>query len=200
MKQIIFFSFFSLVAAAVLFSINSNELLAQNNDSDVENNYLPIVNQNQSSSNTQGNSGQNTATSDGNTQNDPLPVNTPNANSGSENNTSGGNTQGGNTTGASYSNIPVPTDQGLPDPEGGIMAIIKNFLDWLLTVFVILAVIAFVVTGLMYIFSLGNARSPLLENAKNYFQYATIAVIVAGAGYIIIKSIDLFLRGELPLQ
>jgi len=98
---------------------------------------------------------------------------------------------------AQATGITVPTNTGLPDPSGGIQAIIWNFIDWLLTTFLILAVLAFVITGLMYLFALGDARSQTLDNAKNYFQYAIIAVLIVGSSYIIIQTIDWFLGAVL---
>ncbi|MFO7807396.1 MAG: hypothetical protein R6V40_03165 [Candidatus Moraniibacteriota bacterium] len=93
------------------------------------------------------------------------------------------------------SDIPLPTDTGLPDPAGGIMEVITNFLSWLLTVFMVLAVLAFVITGLMYIFAMGNERSQNLENAKNYLGHAITALVIVGSAYIIIITIDYLLTG-----
>ncbi|MCK5080525.1 MAG: hypothetical protein KAQ63_00015 [Candidatus Moranbacteria bacterium] len=93
--------------------------------------------------------------------------------------------------------ITIPTGTGLPDPSGGIMGVLTNFTSWLLTIFLILAVLAFVITGLMYLFSMGDARSQNVENAKQYFHYSIIAIAIVGGSYIIIQSIDWFLQGIL---
>jgi hypothetical protein len=93
--------------------------------------------------------------------------------------------------------ITIPTGTGLPDPGGGIIDVLMNFTSWLLTLFLIMAVLAFVITGLMYLFSMGDARSQSLENAKQYFKYAITAVVIVGSSYIIIQSIDWFLWGVL---
>jgi heme/copper-type cytochrome/quinol oxidase subunit 4 len=59
----------------------------------------------------------------------------------------------------------------------------------------ILAVLAFIVTGLMYLFALGNERSGVLDNAKNNFKYAIIALVTVGSAYVIINTIDYLLSG-----
>ena len=95
--------------------------------------------------------------------------------------------------------IHLPENTGLPEPVGNepIIFPLTKFVTWLLTIFLILAVLAFVITGLMYLFSMGDARSQNLENAKQYFKYAIIAVVTVGSSYIIIFSIDWLLRGVL---
>jgi len=91
--------------------------------------------------------------------------------------------------------LPTAADTGLSDLT--IQAVLTNFTEWLLTIFLILSVLAFVITGLMYIFSMGDGRSQSLENAKQYFKYAITAVAITGGSYIVINSIDLFLKGTL---
>jgi hypothetical protein len=98
---------------------------------------------------------------------------------------------------AQTSNIPLPTGTGLPDPGSGVEGILINFASWLLGIFLVMAVLAFIITGFMYLFSMGDARSQNLENAKQYFKYAIIAVATVGASYILISSIDLFLNASL---
>lgn len=107
---------------------------------------------------------------------------------------SGGTENNGTFTGGG---IAIPDDTGLPDPPGGILEIITNFLDWLLTVFLILALIAFAITGVQYLLAMGNSRSDTLESAKNNFRYAIIAVVIVGAGLIILRAIDHFLRADM---
>jgi len=97
---------------------------------------------------------------------------------------------------AQATGIDIPTGTGLPDPDpsgtggGGIQMILTNFTSWLLTIFLILAVLSFVITGIMYLISLGDSRSQTIENAKQNFKYSIIAVVTVGASYIIIKFIN----------
>jgi hypothetical protein len=93
--------------------------------------------------------------------------------------------------------IVIPEDTGLPNPDSGIIGILINFLSWLLVVFLILSLLAFVITGIMYLVALGDSRSQTLENAKQYFKYAIIAVVVVGSSYIIIRFINTLLNAEL---
>jgi hypothetical protein len=47
----------------------------------------------------------------------------------------------------------------------------------------------------MYLFALGNERSGVLDNAKNNFKYAIIALVTVGSAYVIINTIDYLLSG-----
>jgi hypothetical protein len=49
----------------------------------------------------------------------------------------------------------------------------------------------------MYLLAMGNSRSALMDNAKNYFYYAVIALLVTGSGLIIVNVIDNFLNASL---
>lgn len=93
--------------------------------------------------------------------------------------------------------IEVPAGTGLPDPSGGITEVLTGFLSWLLTIFLILSVLAFVITGIMYLLALGDSRSQILENAKQYFKYAILAVAIVGSSYIIIQFINDLLNAGL---
>lgn len=87
---------------------------------------------------------------------------------------------------------------GLPDPgEDGIQTILVAFLNWLLIIFLIASLIAFVLTGLMYLLAMGNSRSDLMDRAKKYFVDAIIALAITGSGLIIINVVNEFLNGEL---
>ncbi|MDA3815692.1 MAG: hypothetical protein PF549_05005 [Patescibacteria group bacterium] len=114
------------------------------------------------------------------------------------------NEEGSNDDGNAINgtDITIP-NVGLPDPAGnnpgqsGVQIILISFLDWILIVFLIASVIAFVITGLMYLFAMGNSRSALMDNAKNYFTYAVIAILITGSGLIIVNIVDDFLKGTL---
>ncbi len=94
--------------------------------------------------------------------------------------------------------ITIP-DVGLPDPpdttgKGPLLDVLLFFMKWILTVFVVLAVISFVITGVQYFFALGDKYSA--ENAKNNFKYSVVAVLVTGISLIIILTIDNILSGN----
>lgn len=89
--------------------------------------------------------------------------------------------------------IQVPTTTGLP--SGDIMGVLQKVLDWLEGVFLTLSLIAFVIVGLMYLFSLGNANSSAHTNAKAYLNQAITALLIVGGSYILITTIDFLLQG-----
>ena len=66
-------------------------------------------------------------------------------------------------------------------------------LMWLLAIFTFLAVIAFIVNGLMFILSGGNVD--MATRAKKGVTYSIIGVAVGLSGYIILAQINEFLRG-----
>ena len=86
-----------------------------------------------------------------------------------------------------------PASTNLPDPSGGIVTIITNILYWMLSIFGILAIIAFIISGLQYILSTGNEET--LDNAKRSMKWSIVGVAVALSGLVIIYAIDKMLRG-----
>lgn len=85
----------------------------------------------------------------------------------------------------------IPIDTGLPEDE--VYVIITNFLYWLLIIFGILAVIAFVISGIQYLVSAGD--QDMLETAKRNTKWSLIGVIIGLSGLIIINAIDAALNG-----
>lgn len=92
--------------------------------------------------------------------------------------------------------IVIPATTGLPDPgdapgfagSGPVIAVIFYFLNWFLSVFMLLAVISFVVSGIQYLMATGDQSRA--EFAKRNFLYSTLAIAVVGGGLIIIRTID----------
>lgn len=78
-------------------------------------------------------------------------------------------------------------------PETRLDDVIFTVLRWLLSIFTFLAVIAFVVAGIMFLTSGGNSSQT--EAAKNYVKYAIIGVAVGLSGYVILNFIDYTLLG-----
>ncbi len=94
----------------------------------------------------------------------------------------------------------TPWDCGLANskgaglPEGKVINIIAAGLSWMLAVLGFLAIIAFVISGILYLTSAGNEGQA--ETAKNAMKYAIIGVIVALVGYVAIQAIESLLRAE----
>lgn len=84
-----------------------------------------------------------------------------------------------------------PSNTNLPDSN--MKTIVTNLLNWILGIFGMLAVIAFVVSGIQYILSTGDERT--MDTAKRNMTYSIIGVVVALSGLIIIFAIDKALRG-----
>jgi hypothetical protein len=76
------------------------------------------------------------------------------------------------------------------EPEG----IIEKLLLWLLSVLAILSVLAFVISGVMFLISGGNEK--MTSQAKDYIKYSVIGLVVALCGYIIVKFINDVLMGS----
>lgn len=81
---------------------------------------------------------------------------------------------------------------GLPD--GSIYNIISATLSWLLAILGFIAIIAFVISGILYLTSAGNEGQA--EQAKNAMKYAIIGVVVALIGYVVVQAVDTFLMAN----
>lgn len=77
-------------------------------------------------------------------------------------------------------------DAGLPD--GTIYNIIGSTLQWLLAILGFIAVIGFVISGILYLTAAGNETQ--IEKAKNAMTYSIVGVIVALMGYVIIQAVE----------
>lgn len=73
-------------------------------------------------------------------------------------------------------------------PNKSIYDIIKNLLTWILSIFGLLAVIGFVIAGIMYLISAGDDDA--MKKAKKAMTYSIIGVIVALSGLVIIFAVD----------
>jgi hypothetical protein len=81
---------------------------------------------------------------------------------------------------------------GLPNAPG-FGAVVDGLLLWLLAVFTLLAVISFVVTGIMY-FAAGSNQE-MAEKAKSGLTMSIIGVAIGLSGYVIVYFIDSVLLG-----
>jgi len=85
-----------------------------------------------------------------------------------------------------------PSDTGLSESDIG--TIIGNILSWALGIFGVLALIAFVVSGIQYLVSGGN--EDIMKTAKRNMTYSIIGVLVALSGFVIIQAIDAALKAS----
>jgi len=91
----------------------------------------------------------------------------------------------------------VPTNTGLADPQGGIFAIISNFLMWLIAIFGFLALAGFIISGIQYIVAAGDEG--VMETAKRNMKYTIIGVIVGLSALVIIQAVTAALNATSPI-
>ncbi|MCK9378896.1 MAG: pilin [Candidatus Moranbacteria bacterium] len=94
------------------------------------------------------------------------------------------------------SGVCVPSTTGLPDPAGSdpVATILINVMQWLLGIFGVAAIIAFIISGLQYIMSTGEQTA--MEKAKRNMLYSIIGVAVGLAGLLIVMAINSMLAGS----
>ncbi len=87
--------------------------------------------------------------------------------------------------------VTLPTNVGLPSAT--IPVIVEGLVRWLLYIFGFLAIISFLISGIMYLTAAGDEKTQ--EKAKNQMKWSIIGVIVGLAGLVVIAAIDNLLRG-----
>ena len=79
-------------------------------------------------------------------------------------------------------------------PQGSIFAILTLGMQWLLGIVGILAVIAFAISGILYLTAAGDEDR--IATAKKAMTYAIIGLVVALIGLILITAIRTLLTGD----
>lgn len=77
---------------------------------------------------------------------------------------------------------------------GSIYNIISQTLAWLLGILGFIAVIGFVISGILYLTAAGNESQ--IEKAKSAMTYSIVGVIVALMGWVIVQAVQAWLGGE----
>lgn len=86
---------------------------------------------------------------------------------------------------------------GVAKPGSGLYqgtsagALLKTVTLWLLSLVAILALVALIIGGIMYIISLGDEGRA--ETAKRIILYAIVGVIIVGTSFTIIQILEKFL-------
>jgi heme/copper-type cytochrome/quinol oxidase subunit 2 len=78
-------------------------------------------------------------------------------------------------------------------PNADIYDIVVNLLLWLLMMFTVLAILAFVIAGIMFLTA--GASADNAEKAKHMVGYSILGIVIGLSGYIIISLIDGVLMG-----
>ncbi|MDP3956901.1 MAG: pilin [bacterium] len=84
-----------------------------------------------------------------------------------------------------------PVGTGLSDTP--VWFLLMRLMWWLLAIFGMIAIIAFVVSGVQYLISAGNEA--MIETAKRNMLYSMLGVLVGLSGWVIIRAIDSALNG-----
>ena len=79
-------------------------------------------------------------------------------------------------------------------PSGSIYGIVSGTMDWLLAIVGFLAIIGFVISGILYLTAAGDDKQ--IGTAKTAMKYSIVGVIVALVGYVVIQAVDLWLNAS----
>ncbi len=83
----------------------------------------------------------------------------------------------------------------IPDPGGlTLTEIVTNILEFVLSIFGLIAIIVLVIAGGMYFAAGGSERNK--ETAKKMVQYAVIGIIVALSSLVIVNEISTIISGS----
>jgi hypothetical protein len=102
------------------------------------------------------------------------------------------NTNAGSTGNPWQTGIENAKNSGLPG--GAISEIIFSLAGWLLIILGSIAVIGFVIAGILYLTSAGDEDR--MKKAKQGMIYAIIGVVVGLLGYVIVQAVDTWLRAN----
>lgn len=88
-------------------------------------------------------------------------------------------------------NYTAITDHGLPTNTWGVYGVVENVADFLLGLIGILAVLAFVISGIQYLTAGGDEK--VAEKAKHTMKFAVLGLVVVLSAFVIILTIELLL-------
>lgn len=83
----------------------------------------------------------------------------------------------------------------ISSPLGSATGILGSLLNWLLNIFTFIAVISFIVTGIMFLFS--GSNPDMREKAKSGVVYSIIGIAIGLSGYVILKTISEIFQGTI---
>lgn len=89
--------------------------------------------------------------------------------------------------------LPASSEIGLS--ELSIKAALTGILKWLLGVVGIIALISFVISGIMYFIAAGDDK--MVEKAKKGIAFSIIGVVVVLGSLVVIQTIEYALKGAL---
>lgn len=89
------------------------------------------------------------------------------------------------------SGICVPKNTGLS--EISVLEVLITLMRWLFIIFGSAAIIAFIISGIMYLMAAGDTG--MADNARSYVVASIVGVVVALAGLIILTAVNTWLGG-----
>jgi cytochrome b subunit of formate dehydrogenase len=78
-------------------------------------------------------------------------------------------------------------------PTGSIYDIIRQTMNWILAILGFIAIIGFVIAGILYLTAAGDESQ--VEKAKTAMTYSIIGIIVALMGFVIVQAVNTWLGG-----
>jgi len=87
--------------------------------------------------------------------------------------------------------VTLPTGTGLSSSD--LTTVISKFTNWILGIFGFLAIISFLVSGIMYFLAAGDDKAQ--EKAKKQMTWSITGVVIGLVGLVVITAIDLILGG-----
>ena len=88
--------------------------------------------------------------------------------------------------------LPTASQTGLSDQS--VEDILVNVLEWLLGIVGIIAIIGFLVSGIMYLMAAGNEK--MADKGKNGMTYSVIGIAIILGAFVIIQAISRALSGN----
>jgi hypothetical protein len=79
-------------------------------------------------------------------------------------------------------------------PAGSVFGIIQNILFWLTAIIGIVAIIGFIISGILYLVASGDETQA--EKAKKAMTYSIIGVIVGLSGFVVLQAVSYMLSGS----
>ena len=78
-------------------------------------------------------------------------------------------------------------------PEGSILDIVSGILFWLLSIFALVGIIGFIISGIIYLVSAGDENT--ISRAKTAMMWSIVGVIVGLSGFVIMQAVAAMLSG-----
>jgi len=93
--------------------------------------------------------------------------------------------------------FPTFAETGLPSPPGGVIGVLAVILGWILMVTGFLAIISFVIAGIIYLTAAGDEDRAKV--GKRAMLYSIIGVVISLSGLVIIRVVYGLLGGVFTL-